>query len=147
MSYDFIVYTRRERLPSSSQLAESLATLSPPVVLHDRFPDADRRGGFLPASIGARRLGVDVLYATIKASEAADFEADLIANDEPSTPEDTAFLTILRTCDLSITVSGKTADEIHAARLVSTALASASAGHLCDPQADVMVDLPPPGSR
>lgn len=139
MSYDFIVYARRELVPAPDQFAARLEQAGAELRLADPFPNLEPRGGVVRASLVGKAVAVDVLYGTIGSSEATDLEADIVANGEEMTPGNREAVTLLRTCDTRITLSGKAADEIEAARRLATALAAASAGYVCDPQTDTTV--------
>ncbi len=83
---------------------------------------------------------IHALYGTIEPDEAAQFEADVAADGEEMSGGNAQHLTILRTCDSVITLSGRSADEIEAAKTIATTLAAVSDGYLCDPQASVVIE-------
>ena len=146
MSYDFIIYTRRERIPSADALAAAVQRASPPLTVTGRVPDPGR-SGFVPVTGPQGETGFEAYYGEIMAADAADYEQQLAAGraaGEAIEPADLEHLEILRSCDLSITFSAKRPDEIEAAGRVAHALATMAGGWLCDPQRDATIRLPWP---
>ena len=74
MSYDFIVYARRERVPAPEQFSAGLEQAGASMRLADPFPNLEQRGGVVRASLAGRTVAVDVLYGTIGSNEATDLE-------------------------------------------------------------------------
>ena len=140
MSYDFIVYTRSERLPSRHELTTALESSGGPVIDDQVFPDlASASGGFVPVTSGGEATGFELSSYPITTEEIEAFKADLQASGE----EDEEFLHVLTTNDVTITFRCRDDREIEAAHLVAEAVARLSNGVLCDPQTDTMTE---PGS-
>lgn len=128
MSYDFIVYTRSERLPDPDRLAEELSVVG----LATR-PSADLRiaRGFVPMS----ETGFEVTRSNITKEQIEDHKNALAEAGEP----DDDHLAILLVSDLRMTFRCREPDEIAIARVVAGAVARLSAGFICDPQLDITV--------
>lgn len=131
MSYDLIVYTRHDRLPSPDALGAALAETQETVEIVGSI-DLRSARGHVPARIGGRDTGFEVLLARISTDEIQDYKEDLEASGE----EDDGFLKVLTENDTRVTFRAKGDDEITAARAVANALASLSGGMFSDPQMD-----------
>jgi len=142
MAYDFIIYARASALPAAHRLADMLAATAPGLALCGRLPDPARRSGPVRVHVATTTVELGVRYGDIDADEAGDFEADVTADGEPLSTANAQHLEILRVCDLAITVTARPGAAVDIARTVSTALASACRGYLCDPQLDVVLGPP-----
>ena len=131
MSYDFIVYTRTNRIPEPARLAVELSSRAPWLALPSSF-DLRVASGYVPLAT----TGFEVSLAPITAAEIEDHLAALKEAGE----EEDDHLAILRACDTCVTFHCKDDNEISAARIVAGALAILSGGFLCDPQKDVTVE-------
>jgi hypothetical protein len=130
MSYDFIVYTRSNRIPEPARLAAELSSRAPWLALPSSF-DLHEASGYVPLAT----TGFEVWLAPITAAEVEDHKEALKEAGE----KDDDHLAILQACDTCVMFHCKDDKEIFAARLVAGALATLSGGFLCDPQQDVTV--------
>lgn len=130
MSYDFIVYTQRSRIPVAARLAAELSSRAPWLDVSPSFDLRETRG-YTPLGT----TGFEVWLEPILATEIEDHEQAL---KEAGAPPD-QHLAILRACDTSVMFNCKDDKEIRAARIVAGALAVLSGGFLCDPQTGVTV--------
>lgn len=151
MSYDFIIYARRDRLPSPESFASLLASASPAVLIEPTIPNPDR-DGFVPVTMQQRQTGFEICYGAVTSDEADAFAADLDATrarGEDVEEGDLEHLTILRTCDVQIILGAHDPHEIEAANRVARALASVAGGYFCDPQEDLTIgpQLPSAAAR
>ena len=123
MSYDFIVYTQRERLPDPDRLAEELS-----VVGVSTPPSVDLRvaRGFVPMS----DAGFEVTRSAVTTEQIEDHRNALAEAGEA----DDEHLAILLISDTRMTFRCREADEIAVARVVAGAVAKLSNGFVCDPQ-------------
>lgn len=133
MSYDLLVYTRRERLPAPDRLRAELLALAPSVEV--AALDLEHASGYVPAKRGGEGTGFDVLVASVDEDDIDDYKADL----EKSGSADNGFLDVLTSSDTFISVSGKSSTEIEAARAVAEVIARLSRGYLYDPQAGAVL--------
>lgn len=131
MSYDFIVYTRSDRIPEPARLAVELSSRAPWLTLPSSF-DLREASGYVPLAT----TGFEVSIAPITAAEIEDHKAALKEAGE----EDDDHLAILRASDTCVTFSCKDGNEISAARIVAGALTILCGGFLCDPQQDITVE-------
>jgi hypothetical protein len=129
MSYDLIVYARRDRLPSGDALSAALAKHDGPVEIPGR-PTIIAVRGFLPVRHNGRDTGFEVLVSTITPEEISDYQEDL----EVSGEEDTGYLKILTDNDTRITLQARDDASIEAAKVVATTLATLAGGVFSDPQ-------------
>src|ERR1700755_2314215 len=126
MSYDFIVYTQRARLPAPDRLAEELSVVGlviPPSV------DLRIARGFVPMS----DTGFEVTSSEITREQIEDHKSALAEAGEP----DDDHLAILLASDMRMTLRCREPAEIATARIVAGAMAKLSNGFVCDPQLDV----------
>jgi hypothetical protein len=128
MSYDFIVYVQRERLPDPARLAEELS-----IVGLTTPPSIDLRGarGYVPMSDS----GFEVTSSAITQEQIEDHKNALAEEGEP----DDDHLAILLASDMRITFRCREPAEIATARMVAGAMAKLSNGFVCDPQLDLTV--------
>ena len=131
MSYDFIVYTRSNRLPEPARLAAELSSRAPWLALPSSF-DLRTANGY----VSLAPTGFEVWLAPITAAEVEDHKEALKEAGE----EDDDHLAILQACDTCVMFHCKDDNEISAARLVAGALATLSGGFLCDPQKGVTIE-------
>lgn len=131
MSYDFIVYTQRNRIPEPSRLAAELSSRAPWLALPASFDLREARG-YVPLA-GA---GFEVWLSPITAAEIEEHKKALKEAGE----EDDDHLAILQSSDTCIMFNCKDDEEISAARIVAGALATLSRGFVCDPQRDVTIE-------
>jgi hypothetical protein len=125
MSYDFIVYVRREQLPSAEQVSDELEA-------HERelhvpsSVDFSTVRGYVPIS----DTGFEVTRSAITPQDVEDHRSALREDDEP----DDEFVTVLLASDMQITFRCRSQREIEAARLVAGAVAKLSNGYISNPQ-------------
>lgn len=126
MSYDFIVYTNRAKLPDEASLARHLAASTSRVVLKDGLTWS----GFLPVLLDSKDTGFELHASPITENDRRDYLEDLQESGE----QDTAFLNILTTSDYQVTVSCTDDTSRAAGSVFAAAVASLAGGYLCDPQ-------------
>jgi hypothetical protein len=135
MSYDLIVYARRERIPDPDRFLAALAATTPVVAIGEEFADLRRpRTGFVPVRVEERDSGFELYAAPISRRDIDDFQADVQASGEEMTGGNARYLKILTSCDIMLTLVAKDELEAKAARAVASVLASLSEGYLNDPQ-------------
>jgi hypothetical protein len=135
MSYDLSVYTRRDKLPTSQQLASALAAASPSVIVGDDFPDLGGRfGGFASLVVNGHASGFEIASSAISPTRAELFRQDVEESGEEFGPANLQYFEILTTCDLHFVFSCRDEREVQAAAVVAEVLASLSSGYVTDPQ-------------
>jgi hypothetical protein len=135
MSYDFIVYVKKGRLPTPEALAAQLSSRLPALVLPPTF-DVRTARGYIAAQNDGREAGFDVLRGAITPASVEDYRAELREAGEP----DDDHLAIIGTTDTRLTFSGKTNDEIAVAKEIAGAVATLCGAFLCDPQTGSIVE-------
>ncbi len=133
MSYDLLVYARRERLPSTDRLRTELLSLTPPIVVDDL--DLARSSGHVPVRRGQVLTGFDLLVAPVEEDDIDDYKTDLAKSGE----RDNGFLDVLMSSDTFISLSGKDEEEIAVARSLANAIARLSNGSVFDPQKGLLL--------
>jgi hypothetical protein len=131
MSYDFIVYTRSNRIPEPARLAAELSSRAPWLAMPSSF-DLRDASGYIPLAT----TGFEVWLEPITEAEIEGHKEALKHAGE----EEDGHLAILQACDTSVMFNCKDDQEISAARIVAGALATLSGGFLCDPQKGVTVE-------
>jgi hypothetical protein len=123
MSYDFLVYTRRDRFPAPDRLVEELRShgLAMPPSL-----DLIAADGYVPIA----DTGFEVCCADLTSAHVEEHQSALREAGEP----DDDHLAILRASDLFISFGCHDEREIATAKLVAGAIAKLSNGYVCNPQ-------------
>ncbi len=130
MSYDFNAYFRRADLPTIAVLREQLKRMGNRVAIDDDV-DFLTVGGWVNVTLDGARTGFEVFSGEIDDDARARYRELLESNKEP--PDQ--FLHILESCDFDLNFNCKSNErEVTAARLVMTAIVTATNGWLSDPQ-------------
>jgi hypothetical protein len=122
MSYDFIMYMRRNDFPEAGRLAEELR----PFVLTMPMLDLRLTDGFVPVS----DAGFEVSCSDVTARDIEEHQNALREAGEP----DDEHIAILRASDMCMSFGCRDDREIRVAKLVAGAIAKLSKGFVCDPQ-------------
>ncbi len=130
MSYDFNAFFRRESFPTIAVLRDHLKQAGNRVSIDDDI-DFLSAGGWVDVCLDGTPTGFEVFSEEIDDDSRARYRARLERNKEP--PDQ--FLRILESCDFDLNFNCKNDEaEVTAARLVMTAIATATNGWLSDPQ-------------
>jgi hypothetical protein len=137
MSYDFNVYFRRAQFPTLAVLRAHLERAGKRVALDDDTNFLVDQG-FMPVRLDGVPTGFEVYSQEIDDDARARYRARLARSQEP--PDD--YLHILESCDFDLNFNCKSDPrEVTAARLVMTAIATATNGWLSDPQQGTTIRL------
>jgi hypothetical protein len=121
MSYDFIVYLNRRKMPSPETWQTTISEADFPVLLDINF-DVDSFSGFLPCPVNGQVSGFEYYSSEISSGDERD----------AGEPAD---------ADFSILFSiGARPLELVSALAASSVLASMSGGVICDPQKGQFID-------
>lgn len=135
MGYDFNAYFRRENFPTLAVLREHLLRAGGRVVIADDI-DFLTATGHVPMTLDGALTGFEVYASEIDDDRRARYRARLeSANEAPD-----EHLAILEACDFDLNFNCAR-NEITAARIVITAIATATDGWLADPQTGKTVRL------
>lgn len=129
MSYDFLIYARRDHLPSADRLRSALLEANPSISVPASF-DLGSSGGYVHVDFGGQSTGFDLLVSQLGKATAEDYAQDLQESGEA----DDGFLEVLTSNDTFISLSGKDDQEVAAARTVAIVIARLSGAYLSDPQ-------------
>jgi len=138
MSYDFNVYFRRAAFPALPALRERLR---PRLEITDDV-DFLTDTGWVNVILDGSPTGFEVYSSPIDEDRRAGYRARLARNGSPPDQH----LGMLESCDFDLNVNCKR-NELTAARLVMTAIATMTNGWLSDPQEASTVQLGSSGSR
>lgn len=136
MSFDFNAFFRREAFPSIAVLREHLLRAGNRVVIDDDI-DFLTAEGWVDLRLDGTPTGFEVFPEQIDDESRARYRARLERNSKP--PDE--LLDILESCDFELNFNCKDEREVTAARLVMTAIATATNGWLSDPQTGTRVRL------
>ena len=128
MSYDFLMFVRRDSFPAPSRLADELrpdGLVMPPAL------DISAADGFVPIA----DTGFEVCCSDLTEAHVAEHQNALREAGEP----DDEHLAILRASDLFVSFGCHDDREIAVAKLVAGAIAKLSNGYVCDPQTGEVV--------
>jgi len=129
MSYDFLIYACRERLPPARRLRSELLAASPSIAVPVSF-DLESSCGYVPVDFGGQPTGFVLLVSQLRKDAAKDYVQDL----EEAGEADDGFLEVLTSNDTFISLSAQDDQEVAAARAAAIVIARLSGAYLRDPQ-------------
>lgn len=143
MSFDLNAYFRREKFPTLAVLREHLRRAGNRVVI-DEDVDFLTDTGWVNVSLDGTPTGFEVYSQEIDLERRARYRASLERDNEP--PD--RYLGILESCDFDLNFNCKKDErELTAARIVMTAIATATNGWFSDPQSGSMIQMGVPEFR
>jgi hypothetical protein len=138
MSYDFIVYARSERLPSSTQLLANIRRTHPTCEFDVSAPLTEP-GGYFPLELKGEEVGFEMFVNPITERERARWHQALAA---ARSEQDKLSLEAVDSSDIDVVLSCQSEPSIAAARIFAIELARLSGGYFCDPQLDIIHRVP-----
>lgn len=125
MSYDFIVYVRRDSLPDAAAVSRELALRAPGIEIPGNVDFGSTRGYVPISDSGFELTRSDITMANVESHR------NLLRQDNE--PDDDR-IAILLASDMRITFRCRDGREIDVAKLVAGAVAKLANGYISNPQ-------------